>query len=305
MNDAFILLKNERLAVEIAKPGTAYAGSRFDWTGFITQVRLDDRHTFGTYESIVPGEGSGGIGFCNEFGLSLPVGYDEAEVGGGYLKVGIGTVQRYDDRPGDLVQMLNLKITDRAEISYRYTDTQAVFFSVNPEINGYRCELEKSISLEDNRMIIGYTFRNIGKKTIHTDEYTHNFMCFDGHCIGPDYEISIALMPDEKMLAASRKFQPELLIGEDSLCVSRTCEGKAFFIKSAAAASGREYSWKIREKTTGCSACETDSFVPKRMAVWGTKYAVAPEVFAEISLLPGEETCWNRVFRFDSAESGK
>lgn len=305
MDDAFIILKNERLTVEIAKPGTVYAGSRFDWTGFITQVRLDDRHTFGTCESIVPGEGSGGIGFCNEFGLDHPIGYDEAKVGEGYLRVGIGTVLRYDGRPGDRVQMLNLKIIDRAEISYRHSETQAYFQAVNPEVNGYRCKLEKRISLEDNRVIIGYTLKNTGKKPIHTDEYMHNFMCFDGCCIGPNYRISIALRPDEGMLAASRKYQPELIIGDDSVSVLRTYEGKAFMIKGAAAATDREYSWKIREKTTGCSVCETDSFVPDRMAVWGTKYVIAPEVFTDINLLPEEETGWSRVLKFNSEESGE
>lgn len=302
MKDASILLKNERLSVEIAKPGTVYSGSRFDWTGFIVQVRLDDRHSFGARESINPGEGSGGIGFCNEFGLDHPIGYDEAEVGEGYLRVGIGTVLRFDDRPGNSVQMLDLKITDRAEISYRYSESEAVFFARNPEVNGYRCELRKQVSLADNRVRICYRIKNTGEKPIRTEEYMHNFMCFDGRNIGPSYEISMALEPSAEMLAASRKYQPELIIEKSALSFSRVFEGRAFFLKGAARASDLKYSWKIRERTTGCSVSETDSFVPYRMAIWGTKYVIAPEAFAMIDLLPGEEYSWTRILEFESED---
>ena len=55
LTEAYIGLKSDRLLVEIAKPGTVYAGSRFDWTGFITQVYLDGKHTFCAYEDVVPG----------------------------------------------------------------------------------------------------------------------------------------------------------------------------------------------------------------------------------------------------------
>lgn len=305
MSEALISLKNDRLLVEIAKPGTMYAGSRFDWTGFITQVRLDDRHSFGAYESTVPGEGSGGVGFCNEFGLDHPIGYDEAYVGEGYLRVGIGTVLKYDDRPGDRVQMLSLKIAERAEISCEHTESEAFFRAKNPEINGYRCELEKRISLSGNCVRIDYSLKNTGKKPIHTEEYMHNFMCFDERYIGPDYRITIPVEPSEEMLAASRRIQPELMIGKDSLSFSHVFEGKAFFLKGAAKASKREYSWKIHEKTSGCSVCEIDSFDPYCLAIWGTKYVIAPEAFVMIDLLPYEECGWSRTLRFESEEKNE
>ena len=45
VNDS-ILLCSDRLAVAIARPGTIYRGTRFDWTGFITQVTLEEKHIF-------------------------------------------------------------------------------------------------------------------------------------------------------------------------------------------------------------------------------------------------------------------
>src|SRR5688572_25534831 len=83
-------LISDRLRVDIATPGSStYAGSRFDWTGLITQVTLDGRHTFCGQEA-TDGTGTGGIGLCNEFGIFEPVGYDDARVGDQFPKLGIG-----------------------------------------------------------------------------------------------------------------------------------------------------------------------------------------------------------------------
>ena len=65
---------SSRLAVEISEPGTLYRGARFDWTGFVTQVTLDQQHTFCAPEALPGGRGTGGMGLCNEFGIRQPLG---------------------------------------------------------------------------------------------------------------------------------------------------------------------------------------------------------------------------------------
>src|SRR5512135_3483133 len=91
-----IQLHSDRLEVEISQPGAAYSGTRFDWSGFVTQVTLDGKHTYCIPESLVPGEGSGGIGLCNEFGIDSPVGFDETKPGDLFPKIGIGLLTRLD-----------------------------------------------------------------------------------------------------------------------------------------------------------------------------------------------------------------
>jgi hypothetical protein len=85
-----IVIQSDRLKVEIAEPGGVYQGTRFDWTGFITQVTLDGKHTFCVPESYQPGHGTGGIGLCNEFGNEKPIAYDDAQPGETFPKLGIG-----------------------------------------------------------------------------------------------------------------------------------------------------------------------------------------------------------------------
>jgi len=78
-SNTHINLENGRLNVEIARPGSVYNGSRFDWTAFITKIVLDNKYSFCAPESEIPGQGSGGFGLCNEFGINTPIGYDEAK----------------------------------------------------------------------------------------------------------------------------------------------------------------------------------------------------------------------------------
>lgn len=92
-------LSNGILTAEIADTGS-YRGTRFDWTGFITQVTLNrGGHTFCVPESLVPGQGTGGIGLCNEFGISRAIGYDEAAVGEWFPKPGVGLLQKVSAAP--------------------------------------------------------------------------------------------------------------------------------------------------------------------------------------------------------------
>ena len=96
-----IELNNGRLSVRISYPGEVYRGSRFDWNGFITQVTLDDRYTFCVPEALTPGVGSGGQGFCGEFGIEEAIGYDETCVDNYFIKIGVGNLKKTDDRPYD------------------------------------------------------------------------------------------------------------------------------------------------------------------------------------------------------------
>ena len=70
MNGAIVLghqLANGQFEVDIAEIGR-YQGTRFDRTGFITQVKLTKSgHTFCVHEFAEGFNAQGGSGLCNEF----------------------------------------------------------------------------------------------------------------------------------------------------------------------------------------------------------------------------------------------
>ena len=182
-----IVLRSDRLMVEIAQPGSVYSGTRFDWTAFITQVTLDKTHTFCVPESLTPGQGSGGVGLCNEFGIEEVIGYDEAQPGDPFPKLGIGLLARPDDapynffRPYEIVAPFPIHVTTNA--------TQATFIVEPLECRGYAVRLTKTVTVEGAGMTIAYALENVGEKPVVTTEYVHNFMGIDGLAIGPDYRL--------------------------------------------------------------------------------------------------------------------
>ncbi|OKP70689.1 hypothetical protein A3842_24425 [Paenibacillus sp. P3E] len=287
-------LTNGILKVDIADVGE-YSGTRFDWTGFITGVTLlQGQHTFGVPESLVPGQGSGGMGFCNEFGISRAIGYEEAEVGEWFPKLGVGLLQKVSDAPYDFFgsyPLIPFEVEEeRSAVSVTYT--------VQPmECRGYSMLLSKTIMLQQDRLNIHYTLENKGDKPLHTEEYIHNFVGINGANVGPDYELRIP--------AGLRVEDPESSYTADLLAVSgntlswRAEPDRSFYCKLAGQEQGEaDCFWELRYSPGGVAVKESGDFTAERMALWGEKHVISPEVFADISILPRHSKHWSRSFQF-------
>jgi hypothetical protein len=157
-------INSERLSVTIAQPGKVYAGTRFDWSGFITQVTLDGSHTFCAPEALTPGEGTGGIGLCNEFGIDQPIGYGEAHPGETFPKIGIGLLVRPDWEGYDFSRPY--RIARRFPLLVEQGDDWARFVSEPVDCRGYSARLTKRLSVQENRLEIAYLLENTGLRSI-------------------------------------------------------------------------------------------------------------------------------------------
>ncbi|MFD0672159.1 hypothetical protein [Cohnella sp. GCM10027633] len=297
-NGAFIALKTDRLAVEIAVPGANYRRTRFDWTGWIQQVTLDGESTFCVDESLVPGEGTGGGGLCNEYGNGEPIGYAECGVGERFPKLGVGLLTRPDDGRYDFFRAFEL---EPFETTYEMSaDGRSVRFRTAAKpCNGYAADIVKKVSVDGNRLNVAYELRNVGDKPIRTSEYNHNFVRINGADIGPDYELTLPIAsafdytkPEERPIVAQEGNKLRWL---------RTPEaGESFY------ALAREFepigadrpSWTLVHKPSGAGMTETLDRPLLRLAVWGQTHVASPEMFIDIDAQPGETLRWNRAYEF-------
>lgn len=289
-----IRLSNGILTVDIADIGE-YKGTRFDWTGFITQVTLaEGNHTFCVPESLKPGEGTGGRGLCNEFGISRAIGYDEAPIGGWFPKPGVGLLQKDDAQLYRFEKDYNV-IPFAKEIE---VEKEAVKYRVEPmECNGYAMQLTKTISLQDDQLKIQYDLHNLGDKPFETEEYIHNFIGIDDLPTGKDFEL--------RLPGALKVEEPESSYTEKLLEVSNnrlTWNGnpdRAFYCKLGGwEASQADYNWELIHKPSGTGVRESGDFPVARMALWGEQHVISPEVFVNISVLPRQSKSWSRIYRF-------
>jgi hypothetical protein len=286
-------IENEALLVEIAHPGE-YAGSRFDWTGFIRQVTLKQGgHTFCTAESLVPGKGTGGIGLCNEFGNDFPVGYDEVVPGSKYPKIGVGLLTRQDSGRYDFFTQHPI---EPFQVHMEAKGDTVSFTSEPLETNGYSVNLVKTIWLVGNELTIGYALTNTGKKAIITNEYVHNFVAMDGLPIGPGYELRFAA-PLTLQLEPKETTRAVLNLGEETVGWSKLVQG-TFYAKWHGYGTGTPFYWELLHREAGVGMRERGVAPASHIALWGESHVLSPEVFVDVRVSPGSTLQWQRTYTF-------
>jgi hypothetical protein len=319
MPESPIIIQSPRLTVEIASPGTVYNRTRFDWTAFITQITLDRQHTFCVPEDYDPAKGTGGIGLCNEFGIEAPIGYDDAQVGESFPKLGIGLLKKPDDgpynffRPHEIVEKFPISVKAQAD---------RVRFVVEPlPCRGYEARLTKTVQVQDNQLEIAYHLENTGTQVIATHEYCHNFVGIDQQPVGPDYTLhfpyaiqfhdDIAAMrqnvppplrslPHEEIDQRIREYiqgsRAILNVQGQTLSLHATPE-RPFYCRPAGFSLTEQPQWELTH-TSGVNMREYDSFSPWRVAVWGVAHVISAEIFVDIRLEPGQKQEWTRRYEF-------
>ncbi|WP_027628572.1 hypothetical protein [Ruminiclostridium cellobioparum] len=282
-------LNNGRLSVRVSYPGEVYRGSRFDWNGFITQVTLDDRYTFCVPEALVPGVGSGGQGFCGEFGNEQAIGYEETYVDNYFIKIGVGNLKKIDNKPYDFFR--NYPVVPLA--GSVTSSTGRVCFKVESGSNdGYSYTYNKDIKIDENFLTISYMLKNTGSKKFETTEYCHNFVGINNEFVSDSYELKIpgCIIPEnivgEIVLGESTITWPENGVEQEFYCVLKNYE------------NAPEYSWELFNHKTGAGIREAVDFEVAKFALWGSRHVISPETFIRLELAPGQTATWTRRYEF-------
>jgi hypothetical protein len=317
-----IVLASDRLKVEIARPGSVYKRTRFDWTGFITQITLDGSHTFCVPEDYDPAKGTGGVGLCGEYGNEKAVGYSDALPGESFPKLGIGLLKRPPEErynffaPHEIDRLFPIEIE---------TGPDSARFVAEPlDCRGYAVRQSKTVSLEGNWLTIANQLENRGSKPIHTHEYCHNFIGIDNQTVGPDFRLCypFAVTFERTNPEAFRSFLPPLLrkitpgfvlelllkrmMGSSVLQIQgqevrwTSIPTRAFFCRPQGFFKTQEAQWELTHLPSGVTVREYDDFMPAKMALWGAKHVISPEVYIDIDLEPGQSQSWSRRYQFEA-----
>ncbi|HOU14258.1 MAG TPA: hypothetical protein PKZ84_14220 [Anaerolineae bacterium] len=295
-----IVLRSHRLTVEIAQPGSVYSGTRFDWTGFITQVTLDKAHTFCVPESFEPGQGTGGVGLCGEFGIEEVIGYDEAQPGDPFPKLGIGLLARPDEQPYNFFRPYEIVAPFPIHVT---TEAARVTFIVEPvECRGYAVRVTKTVTVEGAGMTIAYALDNVGTKPIVTTEYVHNFVRVDEHAIGPAYRLRLPYAihfaaPEGPAAERMAQLVAVLDVQGGDIRWKATPEGN-FYCRPLGFSKTDAAQWELVHEPTGVGMREFDDFAPARVVLWGASHVASAEIFVPLNVRPGETQRWTRRYEF-------
>lgn len=285
-------LQNRLIEVHIDHPLSNYQNSRFDWTGKITDVKYRGKPVTITELPDGANEHELGKGLYNEFSMDTALGFEEAELGGWFHKIGVGLLKK-EGAEYHFHQPYQVK---PAQFVVSKHDDRIVIECISDNVNGYAYHLRKEISLKEDQLVLSYSLKNTGDSSFETEEYAHNFLAFDQAELSPDYELETSFQISKELCESTC---PEGLINfsPNSVHFLRATE-KQFLIRRLNGDETVPAQWKLSHKTKNIGMSETASFQTSKMNMWGWKHVISPELFYKITLQPGETKQWSRSYHF-------
>lgn len=278
-----MILKNNRLTVEIDETNKLYEGVRFDNLGTISRVTLDEKYEFMTSEFTDERFPFGGIGLSNEF---KPIITD-----GEYMKIGIGVIKV--DGPYDFMYKYDC---DYAKMSTRVIDDTSVEFTAIHHDSNYDFTYTKTVSINENKLRYDYKIVNTGEKEISTLEYCHNFINMDNNIVGKGYYFTapcdLANCTDVAAIDPVNN-----TVSWDSY------SGETFFLMTEDPKEKISPAcWELKHTKNNLSMTEKVDLELERFLLWGQRHVVSAEMLVRVTVLPAETTTWNREFEWNKLD---
>jgi hypothetical protein len=294
-----------------------YRGTRFDWSGHIAQAKYRGHTFFGLWRTPHdPTNYEHGVGPTDEFGIQNPPGYLEAKPGEAFLKIGVGLLQRVDDKPYHFSNKYPVLDAGRWSRSTRGSDAIGFQHELRSDVDwGYR--YGKTIRLIDDQpqFEIERTLKNIEGNDIKTASYNHNFIRIDDELIGPSYELELSdeleaeVPPPAKFngrkLTFTDKVEKPLMIyfkGQPKRSSNEEPGSGRGFIRVSPKPS---FDITITNRRTGGWIVIQHHFDVSELRLWVTSTAICPEPFINVELGPAESMSWTTTYRLGTVEELK
>ncbi len=291
------LLKNKDLIVRVDLPEEGYSFSRFDWTGKISEVTYKNVAISGREKPDGRDQDLFGRGFYNEFGIDTALGFEEAETGDWFHKIGVGLLKKDGSE-----YLFHKKYPIRpAQFKWKKDFEKIMLTCTSEEVNGYSYVLEKEIRLEESGFRIKYKLRNTGVKKINTQEYAHNFMAIDKNLMGPGYFLHFPF--EIKAQKFGETVNPEGHVDFGSRSAEfRGSPNEQFFFSNLSGDEKVKASWELIHLKSKLGIRETGSFDTRKINLWGWRHVISPELFVNININPGQSTVWSRNYEIFSID---
>lgn len=295
-------ITNGRLAVSLHLPNPTdgyYRGTRFDWSGVVSRLTWGGHEYFGEwFERHDPTRHDAITGPVEEFLTGeTALGYDEAPVGGTFIRIGVGVLRKPDEpsfRRFGTYQIVDpgawavVTGVDRIEFSHQLDDGR-----------GYGYRYRKTLRLVDDSMVVEHALANTGRQTIRTSVYNHNFFTLDGRATGPDLVVRFPFAP-----RADRSLKGLAEIRERTLSFLRPLEPaeNVYAELHGFGATPADSGFEMENRATGAGVRVTGDRPLSRLVFWAAHRTACPEPYVDASVEPGETTSWRITYTFYRVE---
>lgn len=275
----------------------SYQGTRFDWSGIISSLQFDGHEYFGRwYEHHDPKIHDAITGPVEAFQTNdKGLGYDEAKAGGTFVRIGIGTLRKPEEkdyRPYDTYEIVNHgkwtvhKHRDRIEFIQRLESEQ-----------GYEYIYRKTVRLVKGKpeLVLEHSLKNIGHKVIVTNQYNHNFFVIDHEAVGPDVTVKFVFTP-----FPVRGFKDRAEVRGQQIVFPQPVRGKngVFSELTGFSKDVRDYDFRVENVKTGAGVHITSDQPLDSVNFWAINTVAAVEPYLQFRIEPGQETRWTIRYSF-------
>lgn len=288
-----VTLQNKWITAVVAMPDTQkgfYRGPRFEQAGMVTSLRYAGHEWMSCNHKVGrnPTANDHVAGPAGEF--AEPLGYDIAAVGESFVKVGVGLLEKPNaDEYFFGSQYFQVKIFPWQST---VTRNKIIFRQKVQTESGYGYEYTKTVLLPmgKSQMVINHTLLNNGEKRIDTSHYAHNFFLLDYQPPSSDYQLTYGFTP-------SRKSQNALSMLKKVADRSYIFQSEKTWYTAITGCLNTSENWsQLDHLPTGLSLRITESQPPVHQALYLCREGICPESFTRISLAPGSQMSWERIY---------
>lgn len=292
-------LKTDDLVVTVYPPDKdkgMYRGTRFDWSG-VLDVQFGKHKLFGPWlGNPDPKNHDSIVGPCEEFGMFVnPLGYDDAKVGGHFLKIGVGVLEKPKEEKYRFMHTYPIAKTEPWKIET--TDKLMTFRQTIATDFGYGYTYSKSLELKGRTLVIGHTLENTGTKPIHTDHYNHNFFNVDGDAVGKNYSLDFPFEPKASK-PVERFAELVKLDGKSFSFTGALDKGTIYGGLVGFDGTVKTNGVTMKHKPSGVTVRVTGDKPLKQFQVWGMSTTICPEPFIGLKIEPGKSDSWKWTYEF-------
>lgn len=286
-----------------------YRGSRFDWSGVISQVLVKQHNYFGVwFPRYDPQLHDAITGPVEEFrtgngSLGSALGFEQAKVGGMFVKIGVGVLRKPDDKPYSFARQY--EIVNHGVWTSRPESDRVEFEQDLRDDYGYSYQYRKTVRLLPHKpeLVLEHRLKNTGKLPIDTDVYDHDFYMLDGLPTGPATRILFTFHPEpaaEPGWSGLSDLAGKAAIHGNELAYTRELQAheQAASLLKGFGNTAKDNDIRVENKQAGIGVREIGDRPLSRLNLWSIRTTVCPEAFIHLHVEPGKDARWKIRYVF-------
>jgi hypothetical protein len=271
-----------------------YRGARFDWSGVVYDLEYNNHHYFGKwFDRYEPTLHDAIMGPVDSFN---PIGYDEAKAGEGFLRIGVGILEKPDEPRYTFSTPYKILNSGRWKVKKK---ASSVAFTHELSSGKHHYVYTKVVTLTKGKpeLILEHTIKNKGMATIETDVYNHNFFVIDQQPTGPDFTVKFPFAPKGELKG---KIEAGAVDGNNVTYKKVLSKGEFFALSPLTGYSTdpSDNDIRIENTKTGAAVRIIGDKPIVKFTYWSAAATLCPEPYIRIKVDPGNEITWTTRYEF-------